>query len=79
VNEFTAAPRPARYGYASLSPTGNFHMDSTITEQDLDATAQDFVQSLRDETFGVENDLAVDGLDESLLSRLLSLFGVGSR
>jgi len=54
-------------------------MDSTITEQDLDATAQDFVQSLRDETFGVENDLAVDGLDESLLSRLLSLFGVGSR
>lgn len=49
-------------------------MDSTITEQDLDAASQSFVKSLGSESFDIENDLSVDGLSESLMSRLFSLF-----
>jgi len=50
--------------------------ENTITERDLDA------QSLRQvQGFGADNqdynpDLVVDGLSDSILSRLLSLFGV---
>ncbi len=49
-------------------------MDRTVTEQDLDANSQEFGQSLRNEGLDVENDLAVDGLSESLMSRIFSLF-----
>lgn len=49
-------------------------MDNTITEQDLDPSAQHFVQSLRGDAPDVENDLDVDGLSDSLMSRLFSLF-----
>jgi hypothetical protein len=51
--------------------------EKTITERDLDATAQQFVQGLRDDCREIEPDLAVDGLSDSILSRLLGLFGVG--
>ena len=50
--------------------------ENTITERDLDA------QSLRQvQGFGADNqdynpDLVVDGLSDSILSRLLGLFGV---
>lgn len=49
-------------------------LDSTITEQDLDASALTFVQSLRKENIDIENDLSVDGLSDSLMSRLFGLF-----
>lgn len=49
-------------------------MDRTIAEQELDTTSQEFGQSLRKEGLDIENDLAVDGLSESLMSRLFSLF-----
>ncbi|MEM7432026.1 MAG: hypothetical protein AAF351_08810 [Pseudomonadota bacterium] len=49
--------------------------DNTITENDLDASSQLFVQGLRSEIPDAEPDLAVDGLSESLLSRLMGLFG----
>lgn len=49
-------------------------LENTITEQDLDATSRQFVQSFAGADTGVENDLDVDGLSESLLSRLVSLF-----
>lgn len=51
--------------------------DSTVTEYDLDATAQQFVQGFRDAPRELEADLAVDGLSDSILSRILDLFGVG--
>lgn len=51
--------------------------ESTITEHDMDAASQNFVQGLRGQTTDVEPDLAVDGLSDSILSRLLSLFGIG--
>jgi len=51
--------------------------ESTITEQDMDANAQQFVQGLRGDAGEHEPDLAVDGLSESILSRILSLFGGG--
>lgn len=51
--------------------------DNTITEYDIDANSQMFVQALRGEGSEFEPDLAVDGLSESILSRLLGLFGVG--
>ena len=51
--------------------------ETTITEKDLDANSQRFVQGLRAENEDFEPDLAVDGLSESIFSRLLGLFGIG--
>ena len=51
--------------------------ENTITENDLDANSQHFVQGLRNDNLDIEPDLSVDGLSESILSRLLGLFGVG--
>ncbi|MEQ8207103.1 MAG: hypothetical protein RIA65_13070 [Woeseia sp.] len=49
-------------------------MDSTITEHDLDATAKSFVQSLRSDAMEIESDLSVDGLSDSLMSRVFGFF-----
>jgi len=43
----------------------------------MDAKSRQFVQGLRGDVGEQEPDLAVDGLSESILSRLLGLFGVG--
>lgn len=51
--------------------------ENTITEHDMDAKSQQFVQGLRGESSDHEPDLAVDGLSESILSRILGLFGLG--
>ena len=51
--------------------------DNTVTEQDMSGNAQQIVESLRSEGAEKEPDLAVDGLSESILSRLLGLFGIG--
>ncbi|MBT8088752.1 MAG: hypothetical protein KJO01_00955 [Gammaproteobacteria bacterium] len=53
--------------------------ENTITEQDVDANAQQLVHGLRGDSSEIEPDLAVDGLSDSILSRLLGLFGVGRR
>ena len=50
-------------------------MDQTITEQDLDQESRDYLQSLGKNSG--EPDLAIDGLTDSLLSRLLRLFSFG--
>lgn len=52
-------------------------LESTITEQDLDATSQQFVRSFRQDGEECEPDLAVDGLTESLMSRLVGLLTFG--
>lgn len=49
-------------------------MDNTITEQDLDAGSQQVANSLRKEDLNTESDLSVDGLSDSLISRLYSFF-----
>ena len=51
-------------------------VDQTITEQDLDQDSLDYLQSLGNNA-GSEPDLAIDGLTDSLLSRLLRLFSFG--
>jgi hypothetical protein len=51
--------------------------ENTITENDLDAKSQHFVQGLRGDSLDIEPDLAVDGLSDSILSRFLGLFGIG--
>ena len=51
--------------------------DSTITEHDMDANSQQFVEGLRGDGSDLEPDLAVDGLSEGILARILGLFGVG--
>jgi len=51
--------------------------ENTITEHDMDANSQQFVQGLRGDAGEYEPDLSVDGLSESILSRILSLFGGG--
>lgn len=48
--------------------------ENTITEKDLDPAAKSFVQGLSGELPDFEPDLTVDGLSESLLSRILGLF-----
>ena len=53
--------------------------ENTITEQDLDANSQRFVQGLRADSYDTEPDLVVDGLSESILSRLMGLFGIGDK
>jgi len=57
--------------------TRTMAFERTITEHDMDASSQKFVQSLRGDNSDVEPDLCVDGLSDSILSRLLGLFGVG--
>ncbi len=49
--------------------------ENTITEQDMDANTQQYVQGLRGDLGDMEPDLAVDGLSESVLSRIMGLFG----
>lgn len=49
--------------------------ESTITEQDLDDNSQQFVQALRGDVGDIEPDLSVDGMSESILSRIFGLFG----
>ena len=51
--------------------------ENTITEADMDANSQQFVQGLRSNVDKMEPDLSVDGLSESMLSRILGLFGAG--
>ncbi len=51
--------------------------ETTITEQDMDANAQQFVQGFRGDGGDYEPDLSVDGLSGGFFSRLLGLFGMG--
>jgi hypothetical protein len=51
--------------------------ESTITELDMDPKSEQFVQSLRVDIGDMEPDLSVDGLSESILSRIMGLFGSG--
>jgi hypothetical protein len=51
--------------------------ENTITENDLDANSQHFVQGFRNESQDNDPDLSVDGLSDSILSRLMGLFGLG--
>jgi hypothetical protein len=52
-------------------------LDSTITEQDLDATSQQIFQGFRNDNKELEPDLAVDGLSESIISRFIRLITFG--
>jgi len=52
-------------------------LENTITEQDTDATSQQFVQGIRDDNKDFEPDLAVDGLSESIASRFICLITFG--
>ena len=49
--------------------------ENTMTEQDMDAKSQAYVQGLRGDWGDIEPDLSVDGLSESILSRIMGLFG----
>jgi hypothetical protein len=64
--------------YCSLVNSRNETMafENTITENDLDATTRQFVQDLGSKLPDGEPDLAVDGLSESILSRILGIFGL---
>ena len=53
--------------------------ENTITENDLDATTREFVHSLGADLPDAEPDLSVDGLSPSILSRILSIFGLDRR
>lgn len=48
-------------------------LENTITEQDLDSASKQFVQGFRQDQIDIEPDLTVDGLSESIISRLIRL------
>ena len=49
-------------------------LENTITEHDMDPASRQFVQGFRSDSSDQEPDLAVDGLSESILSKLFQLF-----
>ena len=51
--------------------------ENTITEHDMDANSKQFLQGLQGDGADIEPDLSVDGLSESILSRIMGLFGGG--
>ncbi|MCG8369009.1 MAG: hypothetical protein MJA32_00690 [Proteobacteria bacterium] len=51
--------------------------ENTTTEFEMDAESRQFVRDLSGENGEYEPDLAVDGLSDSILSRILGLFGTG--
>lgn len=51
-------------------------LENTITEQDMDAASQALIRGCRTESADHEPDLAVDGMTDSIFSRLLNLIGV---
>ncbi len=51
--------------------------ENTITDPDLDATSQQFVQGFHIDNEVLEPDLAVDGLSESIISRFIRLITFG--
>ncbi len=48
--------------------------ENTKTKQDMDPAAQQFVQSLRRDNAEFEPDLVVDGMSDSILSRIFGMF-----
>ncbi len=54
-------------------------LENTITEYDMDPASRQFVQGFRNDNSDVEPDLAVDGLSESILSKLFQLFTFGRK
>lgn len=51
--------------------------ENTITEHDLDASTQQYIQAMQSNDGDFDPDLSVDGLSDSIFSRLLRLFGLG--
>ena len=49
--------------------------ETTSTEEDMNRTTRNFVQGEHSDAPVVEPDLAVDGLSDSVISRILGLFG----
>jgi hypothetical protein len=74
VIPFTAIRPSLRYSNGDIKPMKDANVENTITEQDLDAGSQQFVNSLRTDDLDIESDLSVDGLSDSLMSRLYSFF-----
>jgi hypothetical protein len=48
-------------------------LESTITEQDVDSTTKQVLQGFRQEPGEFEPDLRVDGLSDSIVSRLIRI------
>ena len=52
-------------------------VENTITEIELDVKSQKLVQGLREQGQDFEPDLDVEGMSDSILSRLFGLFSRG--
>lgn len=48
-------------------------LENTITEQEMDAVAQQFVQDIGNDSREIQPNLVVDGLSESIVSRFIGL------
>lgn len=51
--------------------------ESTITEQDMDANARQFVQKMKKNGLDREPDLDIDGLSDSIAARLKRFLAFG--
>lgn len=49
-------------------------LESTITEQDMDAASRQYVHGIRTEYNESDLDLAVDGLSEGIIAKLIRIF-----
>ncbi len=77
VIRFTAFRLCLRYSSPLTWRLEIMGLENTITEQDLDAAAERFVQRCRQDSKEIELDLAVDGLSESIVSRFMRLITFG--
>jgi len=68
-----------RQGWRVIHGEMTVSMDNTITEQDMDAEEQQFVNRMRagSRIYDVSQDLDVDGLSDSILARLKRFFSFG--
>lgn len=48
--------------------------ENTMTEMEMDPQSQQMIQKLRREGQGYEPDLDVEGMSDSILSRIIGLF-----
>jgi hypothetical protein len=51
--------------------------ENTTTEHDMDAASLQVLRGMRSDKGDIEPDLAVDGLSESIFSRLLGILTLG--
>ena len=62
---------------ARMEDRDEMAFENTTTEQEMDAKTRQFVQSIKVDSAQGDPDLDIDGLNDSLLGRIVGLFSSG--